>query len=143
MKSHFISHPSLPRHNSPENRVSGSTRFFSGLSQKRLCSTVLPCPGQHEPGQVSRSSRSTSSEMTLRLAPISLACVASYVGPQANSTTRAVSKSSRCRDPHPSMGFSTDHTADRQQLPTLCRLQVERSYFWWCFSGDCTVGRPF
>ncbi len=69
VKSHFISHPSLPRHNSPENRVSGIRRATPQDSSQvfhknHLCSTVLLCSGQHKPGQVSRLSRSTSSEMT-------------------------------------------------------------------------------
>ncbi len=60
VKSHFMNHPSLPHHNSPENRVSGtrraiySTRSFSGLSENRLSSIILLCSEQHEPGQFSR-----------------------------------------------------------------------------------------
>ncbi len=71
VKSHFISHPSLPRHNSPENRVSGARRATpqdsSQVFHKTACvapSSSVGCPGQHEPGQFSRLSRSTSSEMT-------------------------------------------------------------------------------
>ncbi len=65
VKSHFIRHPSLPRHNSPENRVSGARRATPQDSSQVFHKTaVAPSSGQHEPGQFSRFSRSTSSKMT-------------------------------------------------------------------------------